>query len=100
MGALNSSSTPPGIKPMLGIRARLVILALIAVVPLLLDRVRLMEQTRGERIEAAAAEALDLARRGADTQREIMTTVRAMLQVLARTYVATAARGEPCNAYL
>jgi diguanylate cyclase (GGDEF)-like protein len=85
---------------MLSIRARLVILALLAVVPLMLDRVRLMEASRAERIEHAAAEVLDLARRGADTQREIMTTVRAMMQVMARAYVTMVARGETCNFYL
>ena len=61
-------------KPILSIRARLVILALLAVVPLMLDRVRLLEATRIERIDDAATEALELARRGADGQREIITT--------------------------
>ena len=66
----------------------------------MLDRVRLMEASRAERIEHAATEVLDLAKRGADSQREIMTTVRAMLQVMARAYVTMLARGETCNFYL
>src|SRR4051812_23008623 len=94
------SSTAAPRKPMLSIRARLVILALLAVVPLMLDRVRLMEASRTERIEHAATEVLDLAKRGADRQREIMTTVRAMLQVMARAYVTMRARGDTCNFYL
>ena len=77
-------------KPILSIRARLVILALLAVVPLMLDRVRLLEASRAERIDDAATEVLELARRGADGQREIITTVRAMLQVMARAYVTHA----------
>ena len=66
----------------------------------MLDRVRLMEASRAERIEHAATEVLNLAKRGADSQREIMTTVRAMLQVMARAYVTMLARGETCNFYL
>ena len=95
-----SHSTAPSRKPTLSIRARLVILALLAVVPLMLDRVRLLEQTRLERIEDAATEALDLARRGADGQREIITTTKAMLQVMARAYVGMIATGTTCNFYL
>ena len=94
------SSTAAPRRPILSIRARLVILALLAVVPLMLDRVRLMEASRAERIEHAATEVLNLAKRGADSQREIMTTVRAMLQVMARAYVTMLARGETCNFYL
>ena len=71
-----SHSTAPSRKPTLSIRARLVILALLAVVPLMLDRVRLLEQTRRERIDDAATEVLELARRGADGQREILITTR------------------------
>jgi diguanylate cyclase (GGDEF)-like protein len=95
-----SHSTARRTKPILSIRARLVVLALLAVVPLMVDRVRLLEASRAERIDEAAAEVLDLTRRGAEGQREIITTVRAMLQVMARAYVATLARGETCNFYL
>jgi diguanylate cyclase (GGDEF)-like protein len=93
------NTTPRG-RPMLSIRARLVILALLAVVPLMLDRVRLMEASRGERIEVAAREVLDLARRGAQAQREIMLNVRATLKVAARAYLATLARGEACDPFM
>jgi diguanylate cyclase (GGDEF)-like protein len=93
-------STAPSRKPTLSIRARLVILALLAVVPLMFDRVRLLEQTRLERIDDAASEALDLARRGAQGQREIITAAKAMLQVMARAYVGMIATGTTCNFYL
>ena len=95
-----SHSTAPSRKPTLSIRARLVILALLAVVPLMFDRVRLLEQTRLERIDDAATEALELARRGAEGQREIITTTKAMLQVMARAYVGMIATGTTCNFYL
>ena len=93
-------STAPSRKPTLSIRARLVILALLAVVPLMLDRVRLLEQTRQERIDEAATDTLDLARRGADGQREILITTKAMLQVMARAYIGMIATGTTCNFYL
>lgn len=85
---------------LLSIRGRLVVLALLAVVPLMVDRVRLLEASRSERIAATAAEVLDLTRRGAEGQREIVTTVRAMLQVTARAYVTMLARGETCNLHI
>jgi diguanylate cyclase (GGDEF)-like protein len=91
---------PPPDKPLLSIRARLAILALLAVVPLMLDRVRLMEASRGERIDMAAREVLHLARRGAEGQREIITTMRATLKVAARAYLATLARGQACDPFM
>ncbi len=84
----------------LSIRARLVILALLTVVPLMFDRVRLLEASRAERIEQAAAEAQGLARRGAQGQRELVTTVRSLLQVMGRAYANMLAHGETCNLYL
>ncbi len=84
----------------LSIRSRLVVLALLIVVPLMIDRVRLLETSRSERIKATATEVLNLTRRGAEGQNEIITAVRAMLQVTARAYVAMLARGETCNLYM
>ena len=95
-----SHSTVPSRKPTLSIRARLVILALLAVVPLMFDRVRLLEQSRLERIEDAATDAIELARRSSEGQREIITTTKAMLQVMARAYVGMIATGTTCNFYL
>ena len=60
----------------LSIRARLMILAVIAIVPLLLDRVRDIESDRAERIEAAAKQALNLARQGMAAQNEVIVSVR------------------------
>jgi diguanylate cyclase (GGDEF)-like protein len=89
-------------RPFLSIRARLMVIALLAVVPLMLDRVRVLEASRAERIEHANAEAIELAKRGAEAQSEVVASVRALVQVMARTYVTVLARGAPwaCNAYL
>jgi len=84
----------------LSIRGRLVLLALLIVVPLMVDRVRLLEASRNERIALAANEVLELTRRGAEGQREIITTVRSMLQVTARAYVSMQAGGDGCNRYI
>jgi hypothetical protein len=66
----------------------------------MLDRVRALEASRAEQIDHAATEVLDLTRRSAEAQREVMTSVRAMLQVMARAYVAMLARGDTCNLYM
>jgi diguanylate cyclase (GGDEF)-like protein len=84
----------------LSIRGRLVLLALLIVVPLMVDRVRLVEASRNERIALTASEVLELTRRGAEGQREIITTVRSMLQVTARAYVTMQAGGDGCNHYI
>src|SRR5215475_7028079 len=60
--ASRTAATAP--KPRLSIRTRLIVLALLILVPLMLDRVRLLEATRSERIESAHAEVLDIAARG------------------------------------
>src|SRR5262249_32621295 len=94
-------STARRVTQHVSIRTRLVVLALLAVVPLMLDRVRLLEESRAERIDDAAAEGLDLTKRGgAAGQREIVTAARAQLKVMARAYVTMLARGETCNLYM
>ena len=41
------------LKALLGIRARLILLALILVVPLMVDRVRVLENSRAKQVEQA-----------------------------------------------
>jgi diguanylate cyclase (GGDEF)-like protein len=84
----------------LSIRARLMLLALLAVVPLTLDRVRLLEASRAERTEMAANEALDLAKRGAAAQLEMINATRALLEVVARGYITLARSGQDCTDFL
>jgi diguanylate cyclase (GGDEF)-like protein len=86
--------------PRLSIRARLMLLALLAVVPLTLDRVRLLEASRAERTEMAANEALELAKRGAAAQIEMINSTRAVLEVVARGYIALARNGQSCDHFL
>jgi diguanylate cyclase (GGDEF)-like protein len=84
----------------LGIRGRLIVLAIIAIVPLGLDRVHDLEAERAERIEAAAKQARELAQRGADKQNELLATTRAFLQVVARSYATFRGSTEACGRFL
>jgi diguanylate cyclase (GGDEF)-like protein len=84
------------LKALFGIRARLVLLALILVVPLMLDRVRLLEDTRSKQVAQAASELSELARHTADAQREIISTVQAVLKSSAYIYAAASHQGRGC----
>jgi diguanylate cyclase (GGDEF)-like protein len=68
------------LKQLLGIRARLALLALILVAPLMLDRTRALEDTRSRQIALASQEFADLAQHSADTQREVISSVETMLK--------------------
>jgi diguanylate cyclase (GGDEF)-like protein len=68
------------LKQLLGIRARLALLAVILVAPLMLDRARSLEDTRSGQIALAAQEFADLAQHSADTQREVISSVETMLK--------------------
>jgi diguanylate cyclase (GGDEF)-like protein len=86
--------------PILSIRARLIVLALIAIVPLMLERVHGLEGARAARTERANAEVTDLARSGVESQREIIYSVRGLLQIVSRVY-AKMPLGQPeCSQYL
>jgi hypothetical protein len=51
-------------QPILSIRARLIVLALLAIVPLMLERVHSLERARAERAELVRSQLIDLARSG------------------------------------
>jgi diguanylate cyclase (GGDEF)-like protein len=84
-------------KPILSIRARLIVVALLALAPLTLERMRALEQARVEHAELARREVVDLAHGGAETQREIINSTRALLQVVARVYVRMTPDQTDCN---
>ncbi len=94
------SKTAPRNKPILSIRARLIVLAILAISPLLLERVHGLETARAERIAIAHSEVVNLAQRGAAAQREIVYSVRALLQVVARVYARMPIEPPGCNQYL
>jgi hypothetical protein len=87
-------------KPILSIRARLIVLALLAIAPLMFERVHALEAARAERTERAHAEVIALARRGAEAQRNIIYSVRALLQIVAHSYARMPFEAGDCNRYL
>ncbi|MBR0797467.1 diguanylate cyclase [Bradyrhizobium jicamae] len=68
------------LKTVLGIRARLTLLALLLVVPLMLDRVRMLEDFRAKQIAQAAESYANLTSHAAETQREVVSSVETMLK--------------------
>jgi diguanylate cyclase (GGDEF)-like protein len=76
------------------------LLALLAVVPLTLDRVRLLENSRTERLEIARTEVLSLARRAVESESEMIEATRAVLRVASRLYETTAGHPGDCPAAL
>lgn len=86
----------PKLKAVFDVRARLVLLALILVVPLMLDRVHILESSRANQVRAAQAHLADAARRGAQAQREMVKTVEGVLRTAASIYVHAHRLGRPC----
>jgi diguanylate cyclase (GGDEF)-like protein len=68
------------LKKLLGIRTRLALLALLLVAPLMLERVRSLDDTRSRQIAAASEEFANITRHSADTQREVISSVETMLK--------------------
>jgi diguanylate cyclase (GGDEF)-like protein len=91
---------PRGAKPLLSIRARLILLALLAVAPLMFERIHAIEEARGAHTARAHAQVIELARRGAEAQHEIILSVRALVQIVARVYARTPLETNDCNQYL
>lgn len=79
------------LKQLLGIRARLALLALILVAPLMLERVRSLEGARTKQIALASGEFSNLAQRSVQAQREIISSVETMMKSAA--YIRASAGG-------
>jgi diguanylate cyclase (GGDEF)-like protein len=79
------------------IRFRIVALAIVAVAPLIFDRVRLLEAGRTEKMAAAQVQTLELARTGVDKQEDILSSVRSVLQTVSHAIDRVPADGRECN---
>jgi len=86
--------------PFLSIRARLIVLALLAIAPLMLERVHGLETARADRTERAHTEVIDLAKRGARSQQEVIYSVRALLEIESSVYARMPLDPSNCNRYL
>src|SRR5882724_4593978 len=84
----------------LSIRARLMLIAAIAILPLLVGRIRDIESDRSERIEAALQQALALAHQGVAAQKDAIVSARAFMQVTASAHELIRVRGKSCDNFL
>jgi diguanylate cyclase (GGDEF)-like protein len=87
-------------RPILSIRARLIVVALLAIAPLMVERVRGLERARVERAAVARSQVIDLARSGVAAQREVIDSTRALLRVAARVYTKMPFDAPGCNQIL
>jgi diguanylate cyclase (GGDEF)-like protein len=94
------SRMPNRRKPILSIRARLIVLALLAIAPLMFERMRGLEAARAMRTERAYGEVSELARHGVEAQEEVVSSVRALLQIVAHVYARMPFEANDCNQYL
>jgi diguanylate cyclase (GGDEF)-like protein len=85
------------LRQLLGIRARLALLAVILVAPLMLDRARSLEETRAKQIALASAEFASLARHSADTQREVISSVETVLKSAAYIRASVGGISKSCD---
>src|SRR5216684_6875724 len=85
------------LKQLLGIRARLALLALMLVAPLMLERARSLEDTRAKQIALANQEFSSLAQHSADAQREVISSVETMLKSAAYIRASAGGVGRSCD---
>src|SRR5580704_3877257 len=85
------------LKKLLGIRARLVLLALILVAPLTLERARSLEDTRGKQIARTTHEFQDIAQHSVQAQREIISSVETMMKSAAYIRASAGGVGRSCD---
>ena len=85
------------LKAVMGIRARLVLLALILVVPLMVERVRSLADTRTKTIAEINHEFDKLAERTVEAQREVIFSVEAILKSASQIYLSGAQLGDACG---
>ena len=83
-------------KGLFSVRARLVVLALIMVVPFMADRVRVLESSRASQARALSVQLLNSARSNAEAQREMMSSIEALLKTAAYSARIGASSGQFC----
>jgi diguanylate cyclase (GGDEF)-like protein len=96
MSAFSFRRYLPKLKSIFDIRARLALVALILVLPLMLDRVHILETSRANQVKATSTALAEAARRGAQAQREMVKGVEGVLRTAASVFVHAARLGRPC----
>jgi diguanylate cyclase (GGDEF)-like protein len=85
------------LKKLLGIRARLALLALILVAPLMLERTRSLEDARAKQIAHASQEFQDIAQHTVQAQREVISSVETMMKSAAYIRASAGGVGRSCD---
>ena len=85
------------LKKLVGIRARLALLALVLVAPLMLERARSLSETRAAQVAAVTIELKNLAQHSANTLREVISSVETMLKSAAYVRASTGGAGRSCD---
>jgi diguanylate cyclase (GGDEF)-like protein len=80
-----------------GIRARLALLALILVAPLMLERTRSLEQARNKQIALAYSEFSRIAEQSAESQREAISSVETVLKSAAQIQASRRTSEPSCD---
>ena len=97
MSSVSFNRKKAKLKQLLGIRARLALLALILVTPLMLERARSLEDTRSRQVELASAEFANLAKHSADAQQEVISSVETLLKSAAYIRASAGGIGRSCD---
>lgn len=98
MSAFSFGRNRVKLNKLLGIRARLALLALILVAPLMLERARSLENARNKQIALAYADFARLAQHSADGQLEVISSVETVLKWAANIQASKEAAGRSCEA--
>ena len=85
------------LKKLLGIRARLVLLALILVAPLMLVRARSLADERARQMTAASVELTNLAQHSASTLKGVISSVETVLKSAAYIRASVGGVGRSCD---
>jgi diguanylate cyclase (GGDEF)-like protein len=85
------------LKQLLGVRARLALLALILVAPLMLERARSLEDTRAKQIAYATQDLSSIAKHSVQAHREIISSVETMMKSAAYIRASAGGVGRSCD---
>src|SRR5579872_4950411 len=86
-----------GLNKLFGIRARLALLALILVAPLMLERARSLEEARNKQIALAYSEFSRIAEQSAESQREAISSVETVLKSAAHIQASRQTADASCD---
>src|SRR5947209_13879423 len=97
MSSVSFNRKKAKLKQLLGIRARLALLALFLVTPLMLERARSLEDTRSKQVALASAEFVNLAKHSAEAQQEVISSVETVLKSAAYIRASAGGIGRSCD---